>query len=212
MQNEIEIKLNLLDKNNYNKLLKQFKDNLKEIRQENYFFDTKDWDLSLAGWTLRIRKENLSTSITAKGANTATQNGLAIRPEITSLLSPTEAERLFNDGITISSLPRSIIDALPNCPREKPLIKRVYFLNHRIIAGDIINGIPLCFEIDNMEYSDGSLEYELEVELSDKKDYLEVMAGIESIFKACGIPVVFQKESKFARALRKGGLKGKGNL
>jgi uncharacterized protein YjbK len=63
----------------------------------------------------------------------------------------------------------------------------------------------MVLEVDRTEYSDGSIDYELEVELSEKTQYKAIMDIIGEIFNKAQVPIAYQTDSKYARALRKSG-------
>ena len=57
--------------------------------------------------------------------------------------------------------------------------------------------------IDKTEFNDGSVEYELELELSDTSKIETIEANLRKLFLTLDIPFIRQTESKFARALKK---------
>jgi uncharacterized protein YjbK len=58
-------------------------------------------------------------------------------------------------------------------------------------------------EVDKTEYNDGSVDYELEVELS-KAEQIEVVENqLRKLFCSLGIPFERQVDSKLVRALKR---------
>jgi len=204
---EIEIKLDLINKENYKKLLdwlSQVKQK-KPHKQENCFFDTEDWALSKAGWALRIRKEKKIATITAKGPKRDAVDGLTVRPEIEDKISIEQFNIFIVDGIKPAALSPNIKKTISHFYGRQKLNKKISFTNYRTTINREYNGIMQVFEIDRTEYSDGSADYELEVELSNKTQYKTVMNIIGEIFNKAQIPIAYQTGSKYARALRKSG-------
>jgi uncharacterized protein YjbK len=203
---EIEIKLNLLCENNYLKLLEYLRANdmtATEIPQKNYFFDTDQSSLSKAGWALRIRIENDRATITAKGSATEKTEGLVIRPETTSQLALKDAESSISSGLPLSALPPNLIDLLDKYIDGGVLKTRLSFANRRTAVNFVNAGQKLVFEVDRTEFCDGSIDFELEVELPHTDNYQKAIDIITSIFNGLDIPILFQKEGKFARALKR---------
>jgi uncharacterized protein YjbK len=203
MATEIEIKLNLLDEENYSRLLGHLGVTGKEIRQENYFFDTDRLDLGRAGWALRIRIENDIAAIAVKGPASENPDGLAIRPETTVPLPIQRAARFINRGFQLQELPPSLREHLHGYAGNDILKPLLQFANLRTTV-DYPTGVDtLALEVDQTIFADESINYELEVELAGIEEYDRVMAVLAALFNKIAIPIVVQKESKFARAMRK---------
>ena len=201
MATEIEIKLDLLDEGNYSRLLGHLGVTGKEIRQENYFFDTDRLDLGRAGWALRIRIENDIAAVTAKGPASENPDSLAIRPETTVPLPIRRAARFINRGFQLQELPPSLREHLHGYAGNDILKSLLQFANLRTTV-DYPTGVDtLALEVDQTIFADKSIDYELEVELAGIEEYDRVMAVLAALFNKIAIPIVVQKESKFARAL-----------
>ena len=200
---EIEIKLNLETFINYLKLIGFLGRVEHEERQVSAFFDTEDRKLAGLGWALRARVESSRGTVTVK--NIGKEVGAAvIRQEI-------EAEIPRADAVEILSLRADIMsfDILPiECITQKAgavsVTKLVQFENVRQKKLFKIDDNNYVLEIDKTEFNDGSVDYELELELTDP-DRIEVVEdGLKKLFSSLEIPYQPQPESKFARALRRG--------
>jgi uncharacterized protein YjbK len=203
MATEIEIKLDLLREENYSRLLAHLGAEGKEIRQENYFFDTDLLGLGRAGWALRIRIENDNAAATAKGPASENPNGLAVRPETMVPLPIQRATRFISRGLQLQELPPSLREHLYGYVGNDILMPLLQFANLRTTVHYPAEENTLALEIDQTIFADKSINYELEVELADKEEYDRVMAALAALFDKIAIPIVFQKESKLARAMRK---------
>ncbi len=205
-QDEIEIKLNLSNEANYRNIINYLTPEISPVKQENYFFDTEKRALSNAGWALRIRKEAGKSTITAKGPRKTENGGLTIRAEIEENIDVNQAGKFIAKGINLAALPPSIAKIITDICPDKNLERILSFINHRTIARHEIDGIAVEIAIDRTEYSNDSVDFEFEAELSEKSKYKSVMAIIDGIFEQVGVPLVFQNESKYARALKKADL------
>jgi inorganic triphosphatase YgiF len=203
IHDEIEIKLDLSNEANYRSILNLKLPETSPIRQENYFFDTPMRSLSAAGWALRIRKEGDRTTVTAKGPDRAESEGLAIREEIEEEIDAKQSDLLLMGDIDPFSLPTQIADTIVGLCSGRKLIKIVSFINYRTMIAYEASGSAIDMALDRTEYSDGSVDFELEVELSEKSKYKAIMAIFDRILDKAGVPVILRVESKYARALKK---------
>ena len=200
---EIEIKLDLQSEENYNKLIERFGIKVKPARQENYFFDSANMDLSKNGWALRLRVEENKSSLTLKGKAAKSSGGLAIRDEIEVLIPDETAQKYVINGLKDANIPDEIAQIIRPIVNPRDLIQKLYFVNNRYRVNFSGGDIDLLFEIDKTEYADGSIDYELEIELEDQLFYQKALGGITTFLDSVQIVSVFQKHSKFARALKK---------
>jgi uncharacterized protein YjbK len=203
MATEIEIKLDLLHEENYTRLLDYLGVKGKEVRQENYFLDTDRRDLGRAGWALRIRIENDTAALAVKGPTLEHPEGLAIRTETTVSIPIRRAARFIGRGLQLRELPPSLREHLQGYAGNDILKPLLQFANLRTSVDYPAGENNLAFEIDQTIFADKSINYELEVELEGKEEYDRVIAILTALFNKLAIPIVFQKESKFARAMRK---------
>jgi len=199
---EIEIKLKLESFTDYLKLVGYLGQIESEEHQINGFFDTEDRRLAKGGWALRVRAENRRGLVTLKSI--PTQAGAAvIRQEIEAEISrgtAIEALELRTDVLSISVMPVTYVK------KEYPglaVARLIQFHNTRQKKLFRIGDINYLLEIDKTEYADGSVDYELEVELNESSQIETVEAHLGKLFHSLGIPFQRQDESKFARALKR---------
>jgi len=205
---EIEIKLDLQKKDNYDKLIERFGITEKPTRQENYFFDSENMDLSKSGWAFRLRIEENKSSLTLKGTSTRSSDGLAIRDEVEISIPDEKAQKYAENGIRSGNIPNEIAQIIKPIGKPGDLIQKIYFINDRFRVKFPGDDIDLLFEIDKTEFVDGSIDYELEVELKDQLIYQKALGIIMTFLDSVQIVTVFQKQSKFARALKREGKAG----
>jgi inorganic triphosphatase YgiF len=102
---ETEIKFDLQNKKNHDKLIKFFNADDKAVEQSNSFFDTENSALSKQGWACRLRIESDRALLTLKGTGIKDERGLTTRTEIEQRLDMEEASDFIMNGITVDSLP-----------------------------------------------------------------------------------------------------------
>ncbi len=199
---EIEIKLNLDCFTNYLKLLGFLGRIEQEELHKNAFFDTEDRKVSEAGWALRVRAEDNRGLVTIKSI--ATRSGAAfIRQEMEAEISRAEALDCLALQRDVMSFPIVPIDYLKDALGEQELMVLVKFENLRQKKFFKIADHTYVFEIDKTEFGDGSVDYELEVELPDIDRLEPVESALRKMFSSLDIPFEHQADSKFARALRR---------
>jgi len=199
---EIEIKLQLESFPDYLKLI-GFLGNIEyEDHHLSAFFDSEDWYLSRSGWVFRVRVENERGLITIK--DTGQQTGSAmVRQEIEAEISRSTAMDILNlrlEPLSISVTPVEFIRK--EFPRVK-LAKLIQFNNVRQRKTCQLGDKDYVFEIDKTEFSDGSVDYEVEIELTDIYQIENVENDLRKLFGNLNIPYARQTESKLARALKK---------
>ncbi len=200
---EIELKFDLQSMENHSRLLEFLGRATSPALQENLFFDTPDRSLEKAGWAFRVRLEEQRAFITLKGRRSESPEGLAVRTEIESPLPLELALQFKTKGISIENLPEKIADQLHRIAVTEPLTLRLGFRNHRLAVPYPAGECELILEIDRTEFPDGSVDYELEVEIADEKLYERITGEITRLLERCNVPVVFQPKSKFQRAVEK---------
>jgi len=202
---EIEIKLNLESFSNYLKLVGYLGQIVQEDRHVNGFFDTDDRALANHGWALRVRADGKRGYITAKSIST--QAGAAsIRQEIEAQIRLEDALEILNLYKDIRSIHAMPVDYLREALGDKSVRKLIQFENTRQLKNYSIHDVEYLFEIDTTLFSDGSVDYELEVELPDVSKVEVVEKELELLFDQLHIPFVRQTESKFSRALQRAGI------
>ena len=197
---EIEIKLDLGSFTNYLKLIGFLGKIEHEESQLNAFFDTEERHLAKAGWALRVRVESNRGLVTIKSIST--EKGAAfIRQEVESQISRAEALEILNLRADVMSLAILPIEHIVSQVGEIALSKLVQFENTRQKKLFKIGDYNYILEIDKTEFNDGSVDYELELELSDASRIDVVEDKLRKMFTSLNIPFEPQSESKFARAL-----------
>jgi uncharacterized protein YjbK len=204
MRHETEIKINLGNESNYRRLIDISAPSVKPIRQDNYFFDTDDWALHDSQWALRVRLEADRASLTLKGPAEESPVGLAVRPEIIEEISIERARSFIKNGITPADLPEKFYPFLLSEIARRTLRVIISFANSRIVAPWMVDDLNMNLEIDRTTFSDGAEDYELEVELTDERQYQSVIGALSNYLAGLKIPLIFQPESKLARAIKKG--------
>jgi uncharacterized protein YjbK len=199
---EIEIKLRLVSFMDYLKLIGFLCPLDDEIHHTNGFFDTEDRRIARGGWALRVRAESHRGLLTIKSI--PTEEGMAVmRREI-------EAEIPRGMALDILSLRHDImsVDVPPiqflreEFPKVSPA-KLIQFENIRQFKRYRIGDHEYMLEIDKTSFSDGSVDYELEVEFDDMDQREKIENGLQKLLVSLGIPFERQPESKFHRALKK---------
>ena len=199
---EIEIKLDLGSFTNYLKLVGFLGQIEQEDRHINGFFDTEDRRLSKKGWALRVRAENSRGLVTVKSI--PAQEGLAvIRQEIESEIPRGQALDMINLGKDVMSVSNVPVDFVKEQIGSRGLTRLVMFENLRQKKVFKIADFSYLLEVDKTEYNDGSVDYELELELNDTRNLAVIEDNLRKIFHSLDIPFVHQSESKFHRALKK---------
>jgi uncharacterized protein YjbK len=199
---EIEIKLQLGNFTDYLKLIGFLGNIDSEDHQENCFFDTEDRQLATAGWALRVRVSDGKGLVTVKGLPSSEAGSAVVRQEIEAAIPRSAAldiTHLQSDILELSVEPIAFI-------KEKfPGIKLAKLINFRTVRqrkNYKIGDYHYVLEIDKTEFVDGSVDYELEVELPDTEQVVTVEDSLRKLFNSLAIPFQKQTESKFARALQ----------
>jgi inorganic triphosphatase YgiF len=198
---EIEIKLDLGSFTNYLKLFGYIGETDGEIRQQNAFFDTEDGRLAADGWALRVRAESTRGLVTAKGSSE--QVGAAhIRDEIEDEISRGQALECLTLRCDVMSLEISPIAFLKDrFGADLQVAELAKFDNYRQRKSMTIGEMTLTLEVDRTMFTDGSVDYELEVELADANDVETVTENLRRLFDSLDMPFDHQSQSKFARAM-----------
>ena len=200
MTQEIEIKLDLGSFTNYLKLIGFLGHIEDEVRQINAFFDSDDRKLANAGWALRVRAESRRGLVTIKSIAT-NKNIATIRQEVEAQINRQEAMALINLQTDIMELPVMPVEYLRQEVGKIKVNRLVQFENVRQRKLFKIDDQNYMLEIDKTEFNDGSVEYELELELSDTSKIETIEASLRKLFLTLDIPFIRQTESKLARAL-----------
>ena len=199
---EIEIKLDLGSFTNYLKLLGFLGQIEHEELQQNGFFDSEDRKLAKTGWALRVRVEKKRGLVTIKSI--PVKPGLAVvRQEIESEIPRRDAIDILSGGMDIMTLQVIPIEYIKDKITKVKVQSLVKFDNLRQKKLFKIDDSSYMLEIDKTEFSDGSSDYELELEMSDTSRVDAIEAALRRLFSQLSIPFVKQSESKFGRALKR---------
>ncbi len=202
---EIEIKLDLGSFVNYLKLTGSLGQVDEEIHHQNAFYDTSERAISEAGWALRVRVETARGLITLKSAATA-PGPAAVRSEIEGEIDRSTAMAILSGETDLMTLHTRPVAFLKDNMGDLAVTELVRFSNERKRKNHRLGDYAYCLEIDRTEYRDGSVDYELEVELPDVSRVEQAEHGLQRLFASLDIPYAIQTESKFARALARAGL------
>jgi inorganic triphosphatase YgiF len=202
---EIEIKLCVASFADYLKILGFLGNVDGESEQLNCFFDTEDRQLSEAGWALRVRVSGDHGLVTVKGI--PTEEGLAVvREEIESTVPRGTALAVVNLQHDIMSLSVEPIEFIRDRFPEVQLARLVEFRTLRKHKLFKMGDCDYQLMVDQTSFHDGSVDYELEVELPDIKEIATVEDCLRKLFDRLKIPFEPQSESKFERALKCSGI------
>ncbi len=199
---EIEIKLDLGSFTNYLKLVGFLGQLDHEERQVNTFFDTEDHKLSSDGWALRMRSDQDKGIVTMKSRSSASEIA-AVREEIEVEIPREEATEVQDLRRDIMSLEIAPIQFVREKWGDVALARIVHFENTRQHKSFKFGDYMYDLEIDTTHFADGSVEYELEVELSDEAQAVTVTDKLQKLLSTLDIPFERQARSKLARALEK---------
>ncbi len=202
VHNEIEIKLDLGSFTNYLKLVGFLGQLDHEERQSNGFFDTEDHRLSREGWALRVRADDGHGLITVKGQDSG-RDFATVRAEVESEIARSEATEILGLQRDLMKLDVSAIRWVRERWGEIDLAKFVQYDNTRQHKMFRFDDYTYDLEIDTTQFTDGSVEYELEVELPDETRAVMVLDRLKKLFDSLDIPFVKQDRSKLARALER---------
>ncbi|MEA2030310.1 MAG: CYTH domain-containing protein [candidate division Zixibacteria bacterium] len=200
LHREIEVKIDLSSFVNYLKLIGLLGQIDYELHQVNCFFDTEDNLLSGNGWALRIRTEEQSGLVTLK-SNASLSDKVAIRNEF-------EAPIPYDTAVEIIQLKQDIftLDVPPVAYIKEQfgdikLARLVHFENNRQRKSFKTDDYTYNFDVDTTTFSDGSVDYELEIELPSEDQVDTLYDTLRTLFTSLAIPFESQTKSKLARAL-----------
>lgn len=200
---EIEIKVQLESFTDYLKLLGYLGPVDREEHHLNAFFDSPERKLGKAGYALRVRSSDQYGSVTLKSLVSQTE-ALAVRQEMIGDIGSAMARSIIDGHADVMSLDAEPVAFIrKQFPNLKPKLM-LKFKNERHVKRYRIGDHEINLEIDRTEFCDGSNEYELEVELSDRSQFETVRNGLAHMFQSLAIPFISQTKSKFERALARG--------
>ena len=199
---EIEIKLKLGSFTDYLKLIGFLGQIESEDHHVNGFFDSEDRQLAGAGWAFRVRAENRRGLVTLKSIPTSSGTAV-IRQEIEAEIPRGVALEILKLQLDVLSLDVMPVEFVRGKFPDIGLAKLIQFENVRQKKLFRIGDYNYLLEVDKTEYTDGSVDYELEVELSEPERIGPVENHLRKLFASLQIPFERQIDSKFARALQR---------
>jgi uncharacterized protein YjbK len=205
ISHEIEIKLDLGSFTNYLKLMGFLGHIEDEVHHVNGFFDTEDRELARQGWALRVRAENSRGLVTIKSIGSYA--GIAaVRQEIEAQIGRAEAMAVINLQADVMDLPVLPVEYIKEQVGPVRVARLVQFENVRQRKLFKIGDQNYMLEVDKTEFNDGSVDYELELELSDTARLETIEDNLRKLFITLDMPFIQQRESKLVRALSRAGI------
>lgn len=213
---EREFKAMLSGSEERERLLALIGGSLRIVAQRNVLFDTESRRLSAAGLSLRLRQESGLWLLTAKGVR---RSDGAAEPAL--LLARGEAERVLRPVLALhlaagTADPIVLLRGAEPAGRALALAAAIEqaaagerlsvigeFRNERTLcAAALPCGKPVSVALDRSEMPDGTVEHELELEISCA-DVSSAASWLEGLLRRAEIPLrpVESKRQRFARAL-----------
>ena len=204
---EIEFKFAVGDRRAFSKLAAHLDlpDNVLDtgITQTNHFFDSNGLCLYRNHFAIRLREQGSRNLLTIKGEQQSTSNGhrvLSDRVEEEVELRHETAQALLQGSITpYQAIEQSFGDKSPAllqlissaCDR-KDLLHIGKFKNVRIHLPSVkldlgATDIDVEFELDTSSFPDGSVDHELEVEITDTSDLAGIQTALIEMLQQAGI-------------------------
>ncbi|MBX7117195.1 MAG: CYTH domain-containing protein [Myxococcaceae bacterium] len=166
------------------------------VHQENHFFDTPERLLDQNKYVLRLRQENSTFFLTAKGPSTKQQGTLTEKAE-------TEREITSAQAAAIREGQQSVLAVLAQAPLgedERPLVQKIQRLVngfHLVHAGSFSNErlrltVPLevagqetdvTLELDRTTFPGEVVHYEVEVEVPPTVDAEALGHALTALFE-----------------------------
>lgn len=199
---EIEIKIQLESFTDYLKLMGFLGSIDEEEHHVNAFFDTPERTLGTNGFSLRVRSENQRGRITVKSAVSHT-DAMSVRNEIEAEIDAGLAKSFVDGEGDPFEVDVEPIRRLRGQFGELTVSQLVRFRNSRQKKRFRLGDYEYVFEVDKTEFADGSVDYELEIELRDQGQYEVVIDNLRKIFQSLGIPFQRQPQTKLHRALER---------
>ena len=222
---EIELKYALENAEQYAALTQYLREQsgreAKILQQENSFFDTVEGDLRKSGLILRLRKENNTYWLTAKGSASQDETGqdtLTKRLEEEAQVSSEEAQKILRGERCLLKVfeelawPPSgqrqkdrlvMIAALQKAQQKKKIVLVGSFNNIRRVFEVSIAQNPYKIECDETHFTGNQIDYEMEIELQHSDAALDVSSQAEQWLTHLHIPITSArgKASRFFASL-----------
>jgi len=218
---EIEFKFGLHDKQAFDQLVAHI--NLPEavlnegVVQVNHFFDSQALCLHKKHFVIRLREEKQKHFLTIKGEKALQQKGgsvLSDRVEEEVSIPRQAAEDLLHGRISpqqaindhFETRSASILQMIKTACNDQGLVHIGKFSNVRIHLPPVTLAVAnadekLVFELDTSTFPDGSVEYEIEIEITEHNNAASIEAALVELFQQAGIewhPAASKAERFFA--------------
>ncbi len=204
---EIEFKFGVHDRQAFDQLVEHL--NLPEavlnegVTQVNHFFDSQALCLHKKHFVIRLREEKENNILTIKGEQALQQKGnsvLSDRVEEEVSIPRQAAENLLhgrispqqaiNDHFKTRSAP--ILQMIKTACSDQDLLHIGEFSNVRIHLPPVTLAVAdtsekLAFELDTSTFPDGSVEYEIEIEITQHNNAANIEAALVELFQQAGI-------------------------
>jgi len=200
---EVEIKLDLGSLENYRKLLRAYDAFDAGELQCNGFFDSPEKTLWHAGWALRVRAEPTAGLVTIKSRIARSVRPATIREELEARISKETALEVLGGRKEILELNVKPLWFITARFGDLKLGKTLQFDNWRQKKTAMLGSRRSTIEIDRTEFPDGSVDFELEVELGDPGETAVVEKALRRLLRDLEIPFRVQTASKLERALQR---------
>lgn len=202
MSDEIELKLLLDGIEEYDRVTARLGKRLDRLEQTNMYFDTPDSDLAQHRWALRARRENDRVRLTLKGEGRS-EGDFTVRAELESEV-PADAWVAIIRGEYalvphIQAMLKGSEVILPSDVDLQSLESLGSTTNVRSVYALPGSGDPLMVELDETEYPDFSIVYEVELEVPDSSNRGEATQRLRDVFQAAQVPWRPSTTSKLER-------------
>lgn len=205
---EIELKRLLIGAGAAEKLLGVLGPPRTDHEQVNHVFDTPEQGLRKSRHSLRLREENGTFSLTAKGPSRQLSGDVRTRTEAEATIEPERARQLLRGQLDplVELRARATDPAFAELWRElsaaiggAPVRQVGQFSNRRrTVAVTVPAGIALCIEVDQTRFPDGRVDEEVEIEL----DRAELCASVEAWLAATAAAAGIETQTSSAKLAR----------
>jgi len=185
--------------------------------QVNHFFDSQTRCLHKKHFVIRLREEKEKNILTVKGEQAIQQQGTSVlsdRVEEEVAIPRQAAEDLLHGRISpqqaisdhFKNRSASIMQMIKTACNDQNLVHIGEFSNVRIHLPPVMLAVAntsekLEFELDTSTFPDGSVEYELEIEITEHNNAASIEAALVELLQQAGIewhPAASKAERFFA--------------
>jgi uncharacterized protein YjbK len=196
--NEVEIKRLLADDDAAERFVAALGAPVRaEKRQVNAIFDTQDGRLAGASYMLRLRTEDASAFLTAKGPARTVSATTASRMEAETAIAPDLVDDLLAGEVEPLCLLRAHVTdetyaelwrGLDEARACRVLRCAGRFENlRRVVDVTLPSGLALTVEVDRTEFPNDRTDNEIEIEVADETVVDEVEQWLEGLTREAGI-------------------------